>query len=89
MPVPSSSTSFRPAGRFDRLDALRGVAILWMASFHFCFDLNHYGLLTPPQHFLDDPFWTLQRTGIVSLFLLCAGLGQAVALEAEIGRAHV
>lgn len=81
MPVPSSTSSSRPANRFDRLDALRGVAILWMAGFHFSFDLNHYGLLTPVQHFLSDPFWTLQRTGIVSLFLLCAGLGQAVALE--------
>ena len=29
--------------RFDRLDALRGVAIVWMAIFHLCFDLNHFG----------------------------------------------
>jgi uncharacterized membrane protein len=66
--------------RFDRLDALRGVAIVWMALFHFSFDLNHFGLLTPVQDFYRDPLWTGQRTAIVSLFLLCAGLGQAVAL---------
>ena len=67
--------------RFDRLDALRGLAIVWMAVFHFCFDLNHFGLWEPRQFFTRDPFWTTQRTAIVSLFLLCAGLGQAVALH--------
>lgn len=67
--------------RFDRLDALRGVAIVWMAIFHFCFDLNYYGFLTPKQHFTADPFWTTQRTAIVTLFLFCAGVGQAIALE--------
>ncbi len=68
--------------RFDRLDALRAVAILWMAGFHFSFDLNMYGLLHPHQQFTRDVFWTAQRSCIVSLFLLCAGLGQAVALDA-------
>lgn len=68
--------------RFDRLDALRGLAIVWMVGFHFCYDLNHFRLLRPVQHFLGDPFWTLQRTAIVSLFLLCAGLGQALAVQA-------
>ncbi|MGZ5237706.1 MAG: heparan-alpha-glucosaminide N-acetyltransferase domain-containing protein, partial [Caldimonas sp.] len=29
--------------RFDRLDALRGVAIVWMAIFHFSYDLNYFG----------------------------------------------
>ena len=67
--------------RFDRLDALRGAAIVWMALFHFAFDLNHFGLLQPPHNFHRDPLWTTQRTGIVSLFLFCAGLGQAVALD--------
>lgn len=67
--------------RFDRLDALRGVAIVWMALFHFGFDLNHFALLSPKQNFYTDPFWTTQRTVIVSLFLLCAGMGQAVAID--------
>lgn len=64
--------------RFDAIDALRGVAIVWMTVFHFCFDLNHFGWLQ--QDFYRDPFWTGQRTAIVSLFLFCAGLGQAVAV---------
>jgi uncharacterized membrane protein len=66
--------------RLDRLDALRGAALLWMALYHFGFDLNHFRLLTPVQDVYRDPFWTLQRTAILSLFLLCAGAGQAVAL---------
>ncbi len=65
--------------RFDRLDALRGAAIVWMAVFHFCFDLNYFGVIK--QNFYTDPLWTLQRVCIVSLFLFCAGLSQAVALE--------
>jgi uncharacterized membrane protein len=65
--------------RFDRLDALRAVAILWMAVFHFSFDLNHFGFTR--QNFYTDPFWTLQRSCIVSLFLFCAGFGQAIAFE--------
>ena len=73
------------AQRFERVDALRGVAIVWMALFHFCFDLNHFGMLTPKQNFYTDSFWTEQRTAIVSLFLFTAGLSQAVALDAAQG----
>lgn len=76
----------RKAGRFERVDALRGLAIVWMTAYHFCFDLSHYGYW--PQDFRGDPFWTLQRTSIVSLFLLCAGLGQAVAWQRGVGRAR-
>ena len=50
-----------------------------MAIFHFCFDLNHFGFTR--QNFHTDPFWTVQRGCIVSLFLFCAGVGQAVALD--------
>ena len=72
-----------PGGsRFVRLDALRGAAIVWMAGFHLAFDLNHFGWLSPRQDFYGDPFWTAQRTAIVSLFLFCAGLSQAVAWQA-------
>lgn len=71
--------------RFDRLDALRGAAMVWMVGFHFCFDLNHQRLLQPLQDFYRDPFWTTQRTAIVSLFLLCAGAGQAVAMSRGLG----
>lgn len=70
-----------PNERHDRLDAVRGFAICWMVGFHFSFDLNHLGWVRPWQDFYRDPFWTVQRTCIVSLFLLCAGAGQALAIE--------
>ncbi len=65
--------------RFHAIDALRGAAMLWMTAYHFGFDLNHFGYIR--QDFYEDPVWTWQRTGIVSLFLLCAGMGQAVAVQ--------
>ena len=71
--------------RFDRLDALRGAAIVWMAVFHFCFDLNYYRLLSPVQNLYADPFWTVQRAVIVTLFMFTAGLSQAVAHDAGQG----
>jgi uncharacterized membrane protein len=73
------------AVRFDRLDALRGAAMVWMAAFHFAFDLNHFRLLEPAQDFYRDPLWTVQRAVIVTLFMAVAGASQAVALAADQG----
>lgn len=70
-PAPASGT------RYDRVDALRGFALIWMAFFHFCFDLSNYRLLD--ANFYSDALWLNQRTCILSLFLLCAGAGQAIA----------
>ena len=76
------------AQRFDRLDVLRALAMVWMAAFHLAFDLNHYGFFDPRHSFHRDPLWTTQRVCIVSLFLFSAGLGQAVALQAGQGWAR-
>lgn len=67
------------ADRFDRLDALRALAMVWMTAYHLVYDLNWFRLI-PPQAMLTDPVWTLQRTAIVTTFLFTAGLSQAVAL---------
>lgn len=72
-----------PRQRFDAIDTLRGAAIVWMTAYHFCFDLNWFGWLR--EDFYRDPFWTWQRTAIVSLFLFSAGLGQSVAWEQRQG----
>ncbi|RZS56789.1 DUF1624 domain-containing protein [Sphaerotilus mobilis] len=68
------------AARLDRLDALRGFAMVWMTVFHASFDLNNFRLIAP-QDFYRDPFWTGQRLVIVSIFLACAGASQAVAQQ--------
>lgn len=81
--VPADTPDPR-APRAERLDALRGAAIVWMAAFHFAFDLNHFGLIAR-QNFYNDPLWTVQRSCIVSLFLFCAGFGQALALHGRHG----
>ena len=72
--------------RFDRLDALRGLAMIWMTVFHFCFDLNYFGFTK--QNFYEDRFWTTQRIIIVSLFLFCAGMGQAIATSQGLSWSH-
>jgi uncharacterized membrane protein len=61
------------------VDTLRGLAMVWMTVFHFCFNLVQAGYIH--QDFYNDPLWTWQRTCILSLFLLCAGAGQAIALH--------
>lgn len=66
------------ASRFDSVDSLRGLAMVWMTVFHFSFDLANAGYTQ--QNFYSDPVWTWQRTGILGLFLLCAGAGQAIAV---------
>ncbi len=79
MNVQTQACAIENPARWGRLDALRGVAVVWMAGFHFCFDLSHFKLIQ--QNFYTDPFWTVQRTLILSLFLFSAGLGQAIALQ--------
>ena len=65
--------------RFAAVDLLRGLAMAWMTLFHFSYDLQHFGYLH--TNFYADPFWTVQRAAIVSLFVFCAGLGQAIAVQ--------
>ncbi len=55
---------------------MRGLALLWMTAFHFCFDLAWFRLAD--WNFYTDPRWTVQRSLIVGLFLLVSGLAQAV-----------
>lgn len=65
---------------------LRGLAMVWMTLFHFSFDLQHFGYLK--ANFYSDPFWTAQRAAIVTMFVFCAGLGQAIAAHQGQSRAR-
>ncbi len=59
--------------RRQSLDVYRGLAILAMAAYHLCWDLNYYGLIDAGIGV--DPAWiTLQRS-ILTAFLLLAGAG--------------
>jgi len=77
--VPEVFTNATMTQRLDRIDLLRAAAMLWMTAYHFFFDLNFFRLIR--EDFYRDPFWTWQRTAIVSLFLFTAGLAQAVAVH--------
>ena len=77
-----TAPTLSPSHRYQRLDALRGLAMVWMALFHLAFDLNHFGWLQSRQNFYEDPLWTVQRSCIVSLFMFSAGLSMAAAQQA-------
>jgi uncharacterized membrane protein len=65
------------APRVEGLDALRGVAILAMVVYHFCFDLRYFGVAR--WDFEHDIRWLAARTLILSSFLLMAGISAALA----------
>ena len=70
------SLSATPA-RITGLDALRGLAIVAMVVYHFCFDLRHFGITR--SDFEHDLRWLTARTMILSSFLLIAGISAVLA----------
>jgi uncharacterized membrane protein len=58
--------------RYQIVDELRGVAILLMVAYHFCYDLSYYNFVN--FDFYNDPFWLHSRTFILSLFLSLVGI---------------
>lgn len=59
------------------VDIARGVAIVLMFTFHFCFDLNYFGFVQFDIY--HDPFWRYARAAIVTLFLLVVGVSLLLA----------
>ena len=70
------SLSAQPT-RIAGLDALRGLAIVAMVAYHFCFDLRFFGVTR--SDFEHDPRWLAARTLILSSFLLIAGMSTVLA----------
>jgi uncharacterized membrane protein len=66
-----------PPARIGGLDALRGLAIVAMVAYHFCFDLRFFGITR--SDFENDPRWLAARTLILSAFLLIAGISAVLA----------
>jgi uncharacterized membrane protein len=66
-----------PSGRIVGLDALRGLAIVAMIAYHFCFDLRWFGFAQ--WRFEDDWRWIAARSIILGSFLLIAGVSLALA----------
>jgi uncharacterized membrane protein len=62
--------------RIGAIDALRGLAIVQMVVFHFCYDLSWFGYAAWDTRV--DPFWTTWRTLIVAQFLFICGVSVAL-----------
>jgi uncharacterized membrane protein len=63
--------------RIGGLDALRGVAIVAMIVYHFCFDLRYFRVTR--WDFEHDVRWLTARALILSSFLLIAGISAVLA----------
>lgn len=72
-----STLPHAPATRYPLIDALRGLAIVLMIAYHFCFDLTYYRVLH--IDFNHAPFWLAARAVIVSLFLGLVGVSLHLA----------
>lgn len=78
------------AAAFWELDALRGVAIIMMVTYHLLFDLDRLIPFTAAiEHpFLDiyHPFWDLFQKATAYTFVTLAGVSSAVAYHSAAGR---
>ena len=67
----------QPRMRVAGLDALRGLAIVAMVIYHFCFDLRYFGVTR--SDFEHDFRWLAARSVILSSFMLIAGISLVLA----------
>jgi uncharacterized membrane protein len=72
------------SSRYQLIDILRGVAIVLMVFYHFCYDLTYFQLAQ--FDFYHAPFWLNLRTLIVSLFLGLVGVSLVLAAEHGINK---
>ena len=73
-------------GRIPSVDALRGLAIVAMIAYHFCFDLRYFGITR--WDFEHDLRWLGSRAAILSSFLLVAGISAVLANRRPSPLAH-
>ncbi|MEO6564643.1 MAG: heparan-alpha-glucosaminide N-acetyltransferase [Casimicrobiaceae bacterium] len=83
-PTSAPAVAVAAPGRVAAIDNLRGLAIIAMVVYHFCFDLRHFGFITADMY--RDPFWLHARTAILSSFLLLAGISLVLAQRDARGR---
>ena len=72
---PARQDSTQP--RYQLWDSTRGVAILLMVVFHFCYDLRYFGLVD--WNVPNGPGWWQFRYVILTLFIGTAGVSFGLA----------
>ena len=71
-----------PTERYIMVDFLRGLGVLLMIIFHFVFDLNFLRVFNVT--FLNNLFWIGFGRLILTIFLVCVGMGLALVHKAGI-----
>jgi len=66
-------TSAAPRPRFAVIDIARGVAIVAMIAYHFCWDLSYFRFIAADVGY--DPQWVLIARSILAVFLFLVGIG--------------
>lgn len=88
VPLLQTSSAAAPATpRLVLIDVARGLAILQMIAFHFCYDLDYFGWIH--VSLLGDPRWIAWRSAIVTQFLFLVGISMVLrrgAADASAGR---
>ncbi len=74
---PKKMIKSQQVNRLPRLDMLRGIAVVAMIAYHFCYDLVYFQWAY--FDFQQDWFWQGARFVIVSSFLLLVGIGLQLA----------
>ena len=62
-----------PRPRFAVIDIARGVAIIAMVAYHFCWDLSFFRFIAPDVG--RDPYWVVVARCILAAFLFLTGVG--------------
>lgn len=64
--------------RSSLLDTYRGLGVLLMIIFHFCWDLGNFGFI---EFSLANPFWNHFRDIIVTIFVSAVGWSAYLAVQ--------
>ncbi|KRA42286.1 hypothetical protein ASD80_11285 [Devosia sp. Root635] len=67
------STQTIKSPRFAVVDIARGVAIIAMVAYHFCWDLSYFRFIAPDVGY--DPQWVMIARSILAVFLFLVGIG--------------
>ena len=69
--------STKSTSRFDLIDSVRGMAVVLMMIFHFCFDLRYFGFVS--WGVPNGEGWWQFRYLILSLFIATLGISISLA----------